>query len=161
MRAGFYGSPQARAGMGAYFGPNSRYSISEALPPPVDGSAPTSQKAELTAAARTLRTVCSRVVPARQALCMGQDATHFRLVMATDSSYLVECMCEHLPNWTENAATGVLQNKHGKAVANSTGLLEVLGEVRALSKVGVQVAWYHVGREDNTHADRLAKTMVK
>jgi len=157
------GSSDARAGIGGYFGSDSRYNISEALPSPPEGRA-TSQKAELTAAARTLRTVRSQVVPARQTLCAAaggdRDAMHFRLVAVTDSSYLVECMCEHLPNWTENAATGVLESKKGKAIANSVEFMEVIGEVKELAKVGVQVAWYHVRREENVHADRLARRMI-
>jgi hypothetical protein len=43
---------------------------------------------------------------------------HFRLVEVMDSSYLVECRCEHLLNWTENAVTGVLEIKKGNTIAN-------------------------------------------
>ena len=97
-----------------------------------------------------------KVVPPRE--CLGEDGARLRLVAVTDSIYLVDCMCEHMPNWTEE--DGVLFNKKGKKIANSESFLGIRREVSELSKVGVQVVWYHVGRAENTHADRLAKAAV-
>ena len=151
------GDNTTHAGVGVYFGPNSSYNVSQPLPAPTDNQGPaTSQKAELAAAVTALRTVRRKVVPPRE--CLGEDGAKLRLVAVTDSTYLVDCMCEHMPNWTEE--DGVLFNKKGKKIANSESFLGIRREVSELSKVGVQVVWYHVGRAENTHADRLAKAAV-
>jgi ribonuclease HI len=161
------GQPNSRAGIGCYFGPGSSYNMSEEYLP-VTGTL-SSQKAELEAVARAIETVRSRVIPARRALCETaggspstiRDTTHLRLIIATDSSYIVECMCEHYPKWTEDKATGELKNKGGSAIKNSAGFLKIMKEVEAASMVGLQVAWYHVRREENTHADRLSRKTIE
>ena len=48
-------------------------------------------------------------------------------------------------------------NKNNKVVQNSDFFLRIELEVEALSGIGVQVVYYHVGREENVEADRLAK----
>lgn len=61
----------------------------------------TSQNAELEAVVRALDTVHSKVVPARREICQRapgstsavQDAIQLRVVIFTDSSYVVEWMC--------------------------------------------------------------------
>lgn len=72
-----------------------------------------------------------------------------------DIGYIVEGMCRHFSNWKENNQ-GILVNKAGKAVENSEGFLRLRKEVEKLSMVGVQVAYYLVGREENKEADMLA-----
>lgn len=77
----------------------------------------------------------------------------------TSTGYLVECMCKHMLNWEQNAQ-GFLFNKQGKPIANSQAFLRLQNAVGELSMVGVQVAYYHVGREENQEADALAKESI-
>ncbi|KAH8750628.1 ribonuclease H-like domain-containing protein [Hyaloscypha sp. PMI_1271] len=157
------GTRDARGGIGCFFGPSSKFNIGERLPGP---RIPTSQKAELTAAARALEIARLQILPARRIMVKEakgghdpravSDVMHLRLVVVTDSSYLVEGMCRHFANWNKNKE-GVLINKVGKVVQNSAEFLKLRGEVEKLSMVGVQVAYYLVSREENKEADSLAK----
>lgn len=79
-----------------------------------------------------LQTVRCKVVPPRA--CLGEDGAQLRLVAATDSTLLVDCMCEHMPNWTEE--DGVLFNKKGKKIANSENFLGTKREVNEPSRLG-------------------------
>ena len=54
----------------------------------------------------------------------------------------------------------VLKNQKGEAIANSEVFLAIKAEAEELSRVGVQVVYYHVGREFNREADALAKAGV-
>lgn len=125
----------------------------------------TNQKAELEAVIRALVIVRSQVMPRRREFCRRapgsksavRDATHLRVVVATDSSYVVEGLCQHWSGWNIDPRTDQFRNKKGKVVGNSDGFLGVRRAVEALSMVGAQVAYYHVPREHNTEADRLAK----
>lgn len=159
------GQSNSRAGIGVYFGPGSPYNISEVLSLP---GGVTSQKAELHAVARALETVRSRVIRAHQEMCQAfgdnpfgaRNTTRLRLIITTDSSYVVESMCRHYSTWTLDEKTGLLWNKRGVAIKNSDAFQLVKGEVEALSMVGVQVAYYHVRREHNMLADDLARRAI-
>lgn len=73
--------------------------------------------------------------------------------------YIVEGMCSHFRNWKEGKEEELI-NRVGKPVKNSEGFMKLKREVEELSMIGVQVAYYVVGREDNQEADALAKTSV-
>ncbi len=151
------GQPHAKAGIGVYFAPNSQYNISS---PARSSSAPTNQKAELHALLRAMQVVRKDIVPARSILVNhNRDKKHFRLVLVTDSSYAVECMCKHWKGW-KVVEGEVLRNQKGEDIANSKELLALKVEVEELSRVGVQVVYYHVRREFNREADALAKDGV-
>ncbi|ERF71963.1 hypothetical protein EPUS_06522 [Endocarpon pusillum Z07020] len=152
------GQPRAEAGVGVYFAPNSRYNVSSPLE---DSCAPTNQRAELHALLRAMLVVRKDIVPTRSILVnRNRDKKHFRLVLVTDSSYAVECMCKHWKGWKVVDGRKVLKNQKGKHIANSDVLLAIQDEVEELSRVGVQVAYYHVRREFNREADALAKAGV-
>lgn len=87
------GTPSAAAGVGVYFSTGSKYNISA----PLDAwIAPTNQVAELHALLQAMQVVRNDIVPARSTFIYGDhDLKHFRLVLVTDLSYAVECMCEH------------------------------------------------------------------
>ncbi|KAG4435370.1 hypothetical protein IFR05_009156 [Cadophora sp. M221] len=160
------GAPGARGGLGAFFGIGSKYNLAERLA--ISGN-PTSQKAELEAVARAMETVRTTILPDRRGIVVGSkgghnsravsDIMHMRLIIVTDSSYTVEGMCKHMDNWEKNNQ-GVLVNNDGKPAENSQGFLRLESEVEKLSMVGVQVAYYHVGREENQQADALAKRNI-
>ncbi|KAK0100881.1 hypothetical protein ONS95_007326 [Cadophora gregata] len=160
------GSSGARGGLGVFFGPHSKFNFAEFLA--VSGT-PTNQKAELEAVARAMEDVRRKVLPNRRSIVTSSKGGHdpravsavmrMRLIIVTDSSYIVESMCKHIQDWKENKQ-GVLMNKAGKAVENSQAFLRLQKEVDALSRVGIQVAYYHVGREENRDADALAKASI-
>ncbi|KAJ0127736.1 G1/S-specific cyclin CCN1 [Fusarium oxysporum f. sp. albedinis] len=103
-----------------------------------------------------MRQVRSVVVPERRILLKGssprttpdtlRDARRFRLVLATDSSYLVDC---------------IYCNRGGDVIKNSEGFRILNEETELLSVVGVQVQWYHVPRDFNGEADALANAALR
>ncbi|EXK25715.1 hypothetical protein FOMG_17634 [Fusarium oxysporum f. sp. melonis 26406] len=141
------GPAALQASVGVYFGPESPKNISRLI----DTSRPTNQLAEITAAVEDMRQVRSVVVPERRILLKGssprttpdtlRDARRFRLVLATDSSYLVDCIGD------------VIKNIEGFRILNE--------ETELLSVVGVQVQWYHVPRDFNGEADALANAALR
>ncbi|KAK2630307.1 hypothetical protein QTJ16_001127 [Diplocarpon rosae] len=160
------GNEGARGGLGVFFGPGSRFNLSERV---ATSGVPTNQKAELEAVARALEAVRNTVIPHRprtvinsessydyRAVC---DMTHMRLIIATDSSYVVECLCKHMTDWSKNKQ-GALVSKQGQLVENSQAFLRLQNGVEELSMVGVQVANYHVGRVENKEADGRAKASI-
>jgi ribonuclease HI len=161
------GAINAKGGIGVHFGSASKYNVSERFD--LQGTA-TNQRVELHAIARALELVREQVMPQRkleiQAAAKGRDAkairdlVHTRLIITTDSSYVVEGMCSHFKNWTYNQAKGALVKKNKEVLRNSDGFLRIKREVEALSLIGVQVVYYHVGREENLEADRLAKAAI-
>ncbi|KAI0013857.1 hypothetical protein F4779DRAFT_639013 [Xylariaceae sp. FL0662B] len=87
---------------------------------------------------------------------------NLRLVIATDSSYLVECLCSHIKKWSFEPLTKTYRNAKGKSIKNSDLFAAISNEVRLLSQEPEQVLvlWYHIGREFNTQADQLAHHAV-
>jgi len=156
------GTSAARAAIGVNFGEHSKFNISESFDLPGQHS---SQRAELYAVARALEAVRTHILPERRRHVEGaeggqnkravRDTMHLRLIVTTDSSYVVESMCSHISKWTMGS-NGLLVNKRKEIIKNSEGFLRIQSEVKQLAQVGVQVAYYLVGREENVGADRLA-----
>ncbi|KAI1371287.1 hypothetical protein F4677DRAFT_450552 [Hypoxylon crocopeplum] len=152
--------------IGVYFGPNSTHNISKRID---SGPTPTNQSGEIAAALEAMRHVRQAIEPSRRTMIRNtlpencrenrrRDIRNFCLVLATDSSYLVECLCKHIEKWT---LTGnVYKNERGQIVKNGEGFAQIDAEVDALSRVGVQVEWYHVPKECNKEANRLAQTAL-
>ncbi|KAI1412816.1 hypothetical protein F5Y13DRAFT_162716 [Hypoxylon sp. FL1857] len=151
--------------IGVYFGRGSPYNVSKCLD---DVPRPSNQKAEIAAALEAMRHVRQNIEPTRRALIRNtlprgsedhrRDIRRFRLVIATDSSYLVECLSDRISKWS--LTNGVYMNEKGRAITNSEGFMRLNNEVDALSRVGIQVVWYHVPREHNQEADRLAQAAL-
>ncbi|KAH7407411.1 ribonuclease H-like domain-containing protein [Cadophora sp. MPI-SDFR-AT-0126] len=161
---GFQG---ARGGLGVFFGPGSKFNFAERLD--ISGT-PTSQKVEIEAASRAMEIVRTKILPDRRNIVTGSrgghnpravsDVMRMRLIIVTDSSYLVECMCTHFTKWKKNEQ-GLLVNKNGKVVENSEAFLRLQSAVEGLSMARCQVEYYHVGREENKDADSLAKGSIE
>ncbi|TRX90786.1 hypothetical protein FHL15_008365 [Xylaria flabelliformis] len=159
-------SSAVNSSIGVYFGPQSKYNISERLN---NDDTPTNQVAEITAALKALQQVLRNVEPARRTLIRGSfprigkdrfiGIKRFRLIVATDSSYVVECMSKHIEKWS--MVDGIYRNEQGGAVKNSDGFAKLTHAVKELSMVGVQVAWYHVPRQFNKEADGLARSALQ
>lgn len=156
------GTSAARAAIGVHFGQQSKFNISELFNLSGQHS---NQRAELHAVARALEVVRTHVLPERRRhteRAKGghdkravRDTMHLRLIITTDSSYVVEGMCSHIQKWTVGS-NGQFVNERKEIIKNSDGFLRIQSAVEHLSHVGVQVAYYHVRREENGYADRLA-----
>ena len=99
------GTINAQGGIGVHFAPASKHNVSEVFT--LQGTA-TNQRAELHAVARALALVREQVIPQCkleiEPAARGRDAdgirdlVHTRLIVTTDSSYVVEGMCSHYKN---------------------------------------------------------------
>jgi ribonuclease HI len=125
------GSISAKGGFGIYWGPNDPRNVSD--PTPDDGVIPTNQRAELYAA----------IYAIEQAVSAGID----KLVIRSDSTYVVNHVATHVPLWGKKGELDSHPNTDlWKRLLNST------------AKLSVQ--WIHVyghkGDIGNTQADLLA-----
>lgn len=133
------GTAAARAGLGVYFGPASPLNLSE----PVNGPQ-TNQRAEIRAAVRALQV-------AREAL--KDDFKTNRIVLLSDSTYVVRGITEWVYKWQENGWMDV----NGRPLVNAFDFQELDALIAALEEDGINVEFWGVGREDNVQADELAK----
>ncbi|KAF9450282.1 ribonuclease H-like protein, partial [Macrolepiota fuliginosa MF-IS2] len=134
------GRPWARAGMGIYFGPRSYHNFYQRL----EGHQ-TNQRAEINAAILALRKV--------QDLVEDERLDAKTVVLASDSMYVVKAMTEWIVKWRGNGWLNV----RGGRVENWSDLQELdrlIDELR--DENGVYVKLWHVDREYNEGADKLA-----
>jgi len=125
------------------------------------------QKAEVEAAVLALKTVRGKVIPGRREIVKAagvsnsqaslSDIMHFRLVLATDSTFVVDGISRHLSNRTKDEPSGGLMDEHSEAVQELDSLKEVVEEVEKLSKDGVQVAYYLLGSKVIGNLDVVEK----
>lgn len=135
------GRSNVRAGCSVVFRPDGQGSLSFPLERSQEGHAPTSKRAELRAVIAALRI---RYWP-------GEGFG--RIVICTDSEYVVRGICEWVEKWKRRG----WQTCKGGAVKNKDLWERLLQEVEAGEKNGVSVQFWHVGREGNVEADRVAK----
>lgn len=133
------GTPDARAGLGVYFGPASPHNASETIT-----GVQTSQRAEIRAAVHALEIV-------RRVLL---DDTSIRtVVVVCDSRYVVQGVTELVFRWKENG----WKTSSRQPVVNSADFQELDELIDELQEEGIDVEFWKVDREDNGHADELAK----
>jgi ribonuclease HI len=134
----------AMAAYGVFVAPGSAYNKSCNLP----GVHASSQKAELKAGIAALET----------ALCIAQRASYFRstplrqVVVKADSAYLVHGITDWIDKWRRNG----FRNVRRDSVANGDYFRQLDELVDCLERRGVEVHFWHVKRENNCEADRLA-----
>ncbi|KAF9017298.1 ribonuclease H-like protein [Hymenopellis radicata] len=133
------GTPSARAGVGIFFGPDSPHNISEAI----DG-VQTSQRAEILAAIKALKKV---------SLLLQNVFSVNTIVLLSDSQYVVGAMTEWIFAWKENG----WRNANGGVVENKADFQKLDQLIETLEEDGLDVKFWKVGRENNVHADELAK----
>lgn len=164
------GYNDAIAGIGVFFHQGSPFNLSERLVFPAN-EPPTNQRAEIYAVVRALESIREQVMQARRDILkfyLEENGTwrpedwhttfRFRVIIATDSSYVVECMCSHLQRWIWDEQSRTYSNlDNGHVVVNSKGISRIVEEVKALADVGVQVVYHHIPRELNFDADSLAR----
>ncbi|KAI1077744.1 hypothetical protein F5B20DRAFT_582856 [Whalleya microplaca] len=110
----------------------------------------------------------------RKRIRLGDDTSNdMRLIIATDSTNLVDLFCTHIENWDFDAETGTYHKQpkkqkdrgkqKGKAVENSDVILEVKNRVSQFESgelgLGVEVAWWRVPKKANAEALALAKKL--
>lgn len=140
------GTFHARAGMGVYFGPDSRYNVSQRL---WDG-AQTNQRAELRAAILALEKVTQLVDDKR--------LQTRNVVLISDSSYTVQAMTDWVYRWRNNG----WKNCRGMEVTNRDDFERLDELIEDLDYIyGVSVQFWLVPRGYNQEADELAKDAVE
>lgn len=99
-----------------------------------------------------------------------RELQQFRVVVATDSRYVVESMCMMGERWIVEESEGkvkgeagkvVRKKKNGEEVKNSQGLIHAYNMVDWLARRGVQVQWCLVDSKANKEAESLAKKAIK
>lgn len=145
------GKPDAKGAYGVYFGPDSPLNANGLLPGPVGeagSSGHTNQKAELYALSKALDTVEQK---------FGDNMTISRLVVITDSTYLVDGLTKHVWQWEYNG----YKNAKGKGVVNGEVFKDLHRRIGKLESDGLDVCFWAVEREWNTDADGLANAALE
>ncbi|KAK6534956.1 hypothetical protein TWF281_006256 [Arthrobotrys megalospora] len=169
----------ARASVGIYFGPQSRHNISLII----KKENLTAQSAEVTAMAEAIRYVRTVIIPERKDLIyqaleeernrlptftflpssnphFAYESLVFRLILVTDYSYIVECLCRTSPR--TSIKDEFREEFEGENTSkDSEGFLELLNERRRLAMAGAYVVWYHVSPEFNSESKRLAESVLE
>ncbi|KAL2073523.1 hypothetical protein VTL71DRAFT_10849 [Oculimacula yallundae] len=156
------------AGLAVYFGPGSKFNFTDrlAIPPHSASPKPAKDMAKLECVIWAMEIVRNRVLRDRHGVVAASkseynpkvrsDIMAMRLIVATDSVYVVESICKRIVDWRVNNL-GELVSRTGSAVYNPALFSRLQSEVRELSKVGFQVVYYKVRRKDNKEAGSLAK----
>ncbi|KEQ99880.1 hypothetical protein AUEXF2481DRAFT_1355 [Aureobasidium subglaciale EXF-2481] len=121
---------------------------------------------ELFVAQRALSTVRSVIAPDRLARLRRAGLSHgwseedigavarFRLIVATESRELIDEMNTwESGNQVQRLMMGSMARKKG-------ALIDLMDQIDALSRLGIQVVWHHVSRMENRPAINLAKEAV-
>lgn len=87
-----------------------------------------------------------------------ENVPFFRVVVMTDSAYLVNGITDHVWKWEQN---GWLNSK-GRTVVNDDDLWKAIHAMICMqhNNNGFEVCFWHVNRESNTDADKLAKSVL-
>lgn len=144
------GTARAKASIGVYFGQGNRSSNKSETLPRRDA---TSQRAELCAALRTVRFVHS----SKRDPSVDVRTYPSRLIMKTDSDYLVKSMTDYIFKWETNDYTNV----KGTVVQNADLFRALFKAIRRLKRDKLYtVAFWKVPRYENEDADRLANAAL-
>jgi ribonuclease HI len=112
----------------------------------------TNQIAELNAGITALE----QAIDILQTKALGEDPLH-TVVIKADSEYLVKGMTEWVFKWEVNG----YKNARRDSVKNSELFKELHKLVKVLNTSDVEVLFWHVPREMNKEADRLANQAFK
>jgi ribonuclease HI len=136
------GKPNARTAYGVYFNIDSRFNRAGLL----SQGPMTNQHAEITAAIEACK-LCHELLNTPDLL---QEIE--RIVIKSDSAYLVNSMVTHVGKWRLNNYT----SSRGRPVVNGDLLRSLDQYVVWLEEKGVDVRFWHVPRTQNQQADKLA-----
>ncbi|KAI0966875.1 ribonuclease H-like domain-containing protein [Xylaria arbuscula] len=142
------GQPGAQAALGVFFRAGSSWNKAEKL----TLRDTTSQRAELCAALRALKIVYDSIAHEWQHSITAGSALK-RVIIKSDSNYLVQGMTEHIVKWRSN---GFL-NARSQPVQNQELIKEIWQLIKRLQQQKkIRVLFWKVARQDNANADRLA-----
>lgn len=137
------GTPSAKAAIGVYVGETSSFNQSLLLHEP----RVTNQIAELSAGIVALE----QAIEIMRTKALGQEPLH-TVVIKADSEYLVKGMTEWVFKWETNG----YRNAKRDPVKNSALFKRLQRLVEDLKTSNVEVLFWHVRREMNKEADKLA-----
>ena len=141
------GNANAKAGWAFVFRPSSR-GVSEEVSAPLEKRGPTGEEHQQTSNRAELRAVIGAL---RFRVWSGEG---FReIVIATDSEYVVNGVTEWVRGWLRRG----WRTSAGASVKNRDLWRALLGEIERWSDQGVDVKFWHIGRNLNIEADRKAK----
>ncbi|MCL4133494.1 UNVERIFIED_CONTAM: hypothetical protein GTU68_006246 [Idotea baltica] len=133
----FNGKHGAQAGVGVFFGDDHPMNVSE----PVKGRA-TNNTAEIQAASYALE--------------LTKSAGFDKVILNTDSQFMINCATSWMPNWKKND----WKKRDGTEVVNKEDLIEL-----DKASEGLLVKWNHIKGHDgvpgNEAADKLARQGAK
>lgn len=157
------GTLEARASVGVYGTPNAWYNEAYVLPPSVPQ---TNQNAEIHAAIAALD-VASAILKVRwdDQGCVepimtpgGRRHVHSVVVVVMDSKYVVDAMTDWIRRWRANG----FRSASGTPVVNTESMKALDDKVsRLFHDHLVNVCFWHVPREYNRDADRLAAEALR
>ncbi|KAI8954168.1 ribonuclease H-like domain-containing protein [Xylaria longipes] len=146
------GQNNARAALGVYFNTGNRWNKSEMLPL----NDTTSQRAELCAALRALQTVNDFVADEWKSSVSGGKKSK-RVIVKSDSGYLVESMTEWIFKWRENGFI----NARSQPVHNQDLFKKLWDTIKCLDEQKkIKVYFWKVSRARNADADGLANAAL-
>lgn len=153
------GATEGKFSAGIFFGPGSLYNLKKVLRNPDT----TEQTAAILAATNAVKHVREFVRPKREETVRALGGTHsehrwqdgsswttshlechrnkwmFRLIVVTDSRYLVECLCKHRGGWRLGLNSVDHRDNNGAPLSNGCLLVSLLKEINILSRDGVDV----------------------
>ena len=140
------GAAGAQSSYGVFFSKSSEHNLSSVI----QGSSHTNQKAELQACLMALR----KVEEIHDPLAFLDDEPYDlnKVVVKSDSEYVVKGMTEWLPKWKKNG----YRNARGKPVSNAKLFKKIDAQIDLLDELGVRCLFWLVPRGENQEADRLA-----
>ena len=140
------GTTAGRAGIGIFHATNDSRNVSARLP----GMHQTNQRAELFAVLKALEQLYHQI------LDRTQSPTSRRVVIRTDSNYVIQAITDWSQRWERNG----WRSKSGKPVVSKDLFQRARGMLSTLEEKGVVVGFEHVrghsGVWGNEQADRLA-----
>jgi ribonuclease HI len=137
--------PNAQSAVAAFLGKDSEHNAGGIFPGDLLN---TSQKAELGAGMLAL-TVATKI---KQVTMTDLS----QVVIKTDSDYLAKAMTEWVFKWKKNG----YRTAKGLPVTNRALFEWLDNSVRSLNEMGVRVLFWHVTRDRNREADRLANDFL-
>lgn len=131
----------ARAGLGVFYGPRSDWNSSALLAGHISA---TNQNAEIYAAMMAVQDMIDMDPDGERDMC--------KLLIITDSKYVVDGISRWIWRWKRNG----WRTANGTPVTSRKGFERLDRRVRRLEERGIDVWFWHVPRELNRDADRLA-----
>ncbi|KAF2399988.1 hypothetical protein EJ06DRAFT_41957 [Trichodelitschia bisporula] len=148
----------AAPGFAVYFGPGSKFNCRQQLPYAEDAVTHTTLRPELEGFVQACQTMRTRIAVNRyksmRALGWSKtnsrlDVAQTRLVVLTDSHYLIDTMSKRSDKFSVNQETGEFEDCRGNTVPNSKLLVRCSHERKELERIGVKVELCGVPSSEN------------